>query len=129
MQCGLRYDIMADRKKLGIHLINHSCANNCEIYPHHGGHVLFVALRKILKGEELTINYGMGVQDEKHIPCILHACHCGTKICSGTIHEAENHYERWYGDWESLIRKNFGKWYWKVPGNYGDQIAPLDFYP
>jgi hypothetical protein len=129
MQCGLHYDVVADPKTIGIHLINHSCSNNCELYPHLGGHVLFVALRKIFKGEELTVNYGLGVQDEKSIPCALHACHCGSKICRGTMHEAGNHYERWYIDWESLVRKNFGIWYRKVPGKYGAQLAPLETYP
>lgn len=125
MQCGVHYDVMADPKKIGIHLINHSCANNCEMYPYRGGHVLFVALRKILKGEELTINYGLGVQDEKDIPCALHACHCGSKICRGTMHEAENHYERWYEDWESLLKKNFGIWRQKVPGNTASNLRRL----
>ena len=129
MQGGLHYDIMGDRKKIGIPLINHSCANNCELYPYRGGHVLYVTLRKIFIGEELTVNYGIGVQDEKNIPCALHACHCGSKICRGTMHEAENHFERWYDDWESLLKKNFGVWYRKVPGKYGSQLAPLKTYP
>src|SRR5271156_946613 len=60
MQCGLYYDVVADPKKVGVHFINHSCANNVEMYPYHGGHVLFVAIRKIFKGEELGINYGLG---------------------------------------------------------------------
>jgi hypothetical protein len=129
MQCGLYYDIMADQKIIGIHLLNHSCANNCELYPSHGGHILFVALRKIFKGEELTVNYALGVQDEKSISCALHACHCGSKICRGTMHEAENHYVRWHADWESLLKKNFGAWYRKVPGKYGEQLIPLESYP
>jgi hypothetical protein len=129
MQGGLHYDIMGDRTKIGIPLINHACANNCELYPYRGGHVLYVALRKIFKGEELTVNYGIGVQDEKDIPCSLHVCRCGSKICTGTMHTAEDNFEAWYRHWESLLKKNFGAWYGKVPGKYGAQLAPLGSYP
>jgi hypothetical protein len=128
MRGGVRYDILADPKEDGIHLINHSCANNCDAYPY-GGHILYVALRKIFKGEEITVNYGLGGADEKDITCGMHACHCNSKICTGTMHEAEERYDAWYDAWEKLVKRNFGAWYRKVPGRYGERLRLLEAYP
>jgi hypothetical protein len=128
MRGGLKYDFLANPKKEGIHWINHSCANNCEAYPYQG-HILYAALRKIFKGEEITANYGLGTADEKDIVCSRHACHCGTKICTGSMHEDESHYYEWFDAWENLIKKNFGKWYRALPGRYGTELQPLAHYP
>jgi hypothetical protein len=128
MRGGEKYDILANPKDDGIHLINHACTNNCDAYPYKG-HILYVAIRKIFKGEEILVNYGLGTADEKDITCNLHACHCGSKICKGTMHDAENEYDEWYEAWEKLLKRNFGKWYNKVPGKYGDRLQLLDFYP
>ena len=128
MRGGLKYDILANPKKDGIHLINHSCANNCDAYPYRG-HVLYVALRKIYKGEEITVNYGLGGADEDDIVCKKHACHCGSRICSGTMHEDEAQYNPWYEAWEKLIKQQFGRWYRSVPGKYGSELPALSSYP
>jgi hypothetical protein len=128
MQCGRHYDVVGDKTQIGAQLVNHSCVNNTELYPYRG-HVLYVAARKIFAGEEMTANYGLGIADEKDIPCILHACHCGSKMCHGTMHSSEEYFEKWYNAWESLVKRNFGKWYYQVPGKYGTQLPPLGEYP
>lgn len=128
MRAGLKYDIWGDPKKEGPHLINHSCASNCEAYPYQG-HILYGALRKIFKGEEITINYGLGSANENDVVCKKHACHCGMKICTGNMHEDEAQCDAWFDLWEAFIKKNFGEWYRKVPGPYGSELQPLASYP
>ena len=56
--------------------INHSCAPNCEVQKTTRT-LWIVARRKIIKGEELTYNYGY---DRKEV-----RCNCGTKNCCGYI--------------------------------------------
>jgi len=124
MAGGINYDILADPQKKGIQLINHSCANNCDIYPYEG-HMLYFALRKILKGEEITVDYGLFAPNDTTVTCNLHACRCGSAICTGTMHSAQKDFD----EWEKFVKKQFGKWYEKVPGKYGDQLAPLKRYP
>ena len=124
MTGGKYFDILADPKKIGIHLLNHSCANNCTIYPY-GGHTLFVALRRIFPGEEMTVGYMLGTADEKDIPCLLHACHCGTRICTGSMHDAEIK----DAAWDRFEKRSKETWYKKLPGKYGTQFPPLAGYP
>src|SRR5579862_3875481 len=122
MAGGLNYEILADPKKKGVHLINHSCANNCEAYPYQG-HILYIALRKIFRGEELAVNYSLYAPEE-NTPCSAHACHCGSKFCRGTMHEDWQQFDAW----DALLRKQFGVWYRKVPGKYGSELPPLSKY-
>ncbi len=124
MAGGLKYDILADPQKKGIQLINHSCANNCGIYPHQG-HMLYFALRKIFKNEEVTVDYGLFAPDDTTITCNLRVCHCGSEICTGTMHSATRNFD----SWERLVKKEFGRWYKKVPGKYGSELMPLQEYP
>jgi uncharacterized protein len=123
MAGGARYDILADPKRKDLQLVNHSCANNCDMYPHKG-HILYFALRKIFAGEELTVNYALSTPDDD-MPCGAHACHCGSRFCKGTMHDNWTNYEAW----EVLLKKEFGKWYRKVPGKYGTELQPLASYP
>jgi len=76
--------ILANPDEIGIHLINYSCAPNCGMYPYNG-RTLYFALRKIFKGEELTVNYFLGEPDETCNPC-PDACYCGEPSCRGTMH-------------------------------------------
>jgi len=124
MSGGSKYDIMANPKKEGIHFINHSCANNCDVYPHKG-HMLFFALRKIFKGEELSISYWMYAPNDKKTTCNMHACYCKSEICTGTMHHAAINFDLW----EKLVKKEFGHSYNELPGKYGDQLLPLKTYP
>lgn len=127
MAGGLHYDILANPKKDGIHIINHSCANNCGIYPYRG-HILYFAVRKIFKGEEIAVNYDISRPDDDDpgALCTMHACYCESPICTGTMHDGRGI------DaivWEKLIKKEFGAAYTKLPGKYGEQLKPLDSYP
>lgn len=123
MAGGLKYEILANPRKRGVHLINHSCANNCETYPYKG-HILYFTLRKIFRGEELTANYSLYAPEED-VPCRLHACYCGSKFCNGTMHDDWRHFE----EWEAFLKKQFGPWYRKIPGAYGSELLPLLRYP
>lgn len=55
---------------------NHSCDPNIGLR----GQILFVAMRGIAAGEELTHDWAMTDDDESSI-----ACHCRAKNCRGTI--------------------------------------------
>jgi hypothetical protein len=124
MGAGEKYDILGNPKVKGIHFVNHSCANNCDVYPYQG-HLLFFTLRKIFKGEELSINYWLSPGDDEDITCAEHACYCGSKLCKGTMHDPAINVD----DWERLVKKEFGARYKKVPGKYGTQFQPLASYP
>jgi hypothetical protein len=76
----------------GIHLLNHSCAPTCWMYTYHG-HTLFFALRRIFSGEELTVSYLLSPNDDCD-PC-AHACRCGHSVCTGTMHQTQEHFDRW----------------------------------
>jgi SET domain-containing protein len=43
------------------------------------GHILYMSLRRIRKGEELTVDYHFS-KNEETTPC-----HCGSKNCRSTI--------------------------------------------
>ena len=62
----------------GAEYINHSCEPNLtsKIVK---GHILYVSLRDIDEGEELTIDYRF----DKHVERV--ACKCGSGRCRGTI--------------------------------------------
>lgn len=59
--------------------INHSCAPNCEAQLDDDG-IWIVAIRDICAGEELTFNYGYGLEDY-----LEHPCRCGSENCVGFI--------------------------------------------
>lgn len=71
--------------------INHSCDPNAET-ENIRGHIWIIALKDIKKGEEITYNYGYGMEDYQNHPCL-----CGSKNCIGYI-LAEEH-------WPKLRRK------------------------
>ena len=60
-------------------LINHSCEANCES-SNIRGRIWIVATRDIAKGEELTFDYGFGMENWRE-----HPCRCGTRKCAGFI--------------------------------------------
>ena len=62
----------------GAEIINHSCDPNL-VSRIMKGHVLYMSLRAIRPGEELTVNYNFG-KDVRHFPCA-----CGAGSCSGAI--------------------------------------------
>ncbi len=65
--------------------INHSCAPNCES-TEEDGHMFIDAIRAIKRGEELSYDYNL-VLEERHTPKLKreHACCCGARKCRGTM--------------------------------------------
>lgn len=95
-----KYAIYPDLKKEDIHLINHSCEPNCWIL-NTKGKVFFFALKNIKLGEELTISYLLPPKDEMCNPC-PHDCKCGSKRCTGTMHQTVENFTKWQKFQESL---------------------------
>jgi uncharacterized protein len=62
----------------GAEFINHSCDPNLEsrIFK---GHILYFSIRPIRTGDELTVDYLFGA-DEEIVPC-----KCGARTCRGNI--------------------------------------------
>lgn len=64
--------------------INHSCDPNC-YYFFEDGHIWIESEREIKKGEEVTYNYGFGLEKDFR----NHPCKCGSKNCVGYILDEE----------------------------------------
>jgi len=111
-----------DIKTVGAHLFNHSCAPNCGILPFQK-HILFVSLRKIFPGEEITISYEV----EPPLPKenFQYPCFCQSPLCRGTMHVSKDKGERWYRS----IRKKQGKNFNKIETPFGQTLKPLKKYP
>jgi uncharacterized protein len=62
----------------GAEIINHSCEPNL-ISRVMKGHVLYMSVREIQRGEELTVDYNFSDLKE------LTLCSCGASTCRGTI--------------------------------------------
>ena len=62
----------------GAEYINHSCGPNL-ISRIMKGHILYMSLRRIRAGEELTVDYHFS-KNEETTPC-----HCNAKNCRKTI--------------------------------------------
>jgi len=62
----------------GAEYINHSCDPNCRSWNTRG-HILYMARRDILPGEELTVDYRFEPEVER-VNCI-----CQSPRCRGTI--------------------------------------------
>jgi SET domain-containing protein len=80
--CAIDYDWSVDgsRGGNGTHYINHSCEPNCFMKTLYG-HIQFYALRDILPGEEITVDYENTLHSDKK------RCYCGAKTCRGTINK------------------------------------------
>jgi SET domain-containing protein len=74
-----RYDIDGTVLTNKARYINHSCEPNCETFQTQRA-IWIVALRDIKAGEELTFNYGYGIDEDDMYPCA-----CGAKNCCGYI--------------------------------------------
>lgn len=66
----------------GAQYINHSCEPNL-ITRIIKGHIIYISLRDIKPGEELTVDYRFDKKVERV------ECHCGTPKCRGTINLTE----------------------------------------
>lgn len=111
-----------DVEAVGVHLINHSCSANCDAYFYYG-HTLYFALRHILPGEELTIDYGFDTDSENKKE-FLHPCFCGSPFCRGTMYTSEARLKR-YGNFYRAETK--GQRFKTLKA--GEILPPLDKYP
>jgi uncharacterized protein len=75
-----RWSLDGSRGGNGTHYINHSCEPNAFMKVLYG-HVLFMALRDIEPGEEITIDYQSTLHSNKK------KCICGAPSCRGTINK------------------------------------------
>ncbi len=117
-----RASIFPDLKKPGIHLLNHSCMPNCWFYTYKG-HTIYFTLRQIFPGEELTISYLLGLKEDCDKDC-EHACLCGTKVCSGSMHTPKKQHAAWTKHEAKLTKKTK-----RVKVKIGEMLPPLGEYP
>jgi uncharacterized protein len=77
--------IDASRRDWPAKWINHSCDPNCTAVGE-GTHIFIDALRTIRRGEELTYDYKITLED-RHTAAVKkrYECRCGTRKCRGTI--------------------------------------------
>ena len=66
----------------GAEIINHSCEPNL-ISRVMKGHVLYMSLREIQPGEELTIDYNFDTNTGRDL------CRCGAKNCRGVMQKVK----------------------------------------
>lgn len=66
----------------GAEYVNHSCEPNVRAWIVKD-HILYMSMRAIKKGEELTIDYNF----DKHVERVK--CGCGAKTCRGTINRKD----------------------------------------
>jgi SET domain-containing protein len=77
------HDIDGKTLKNTARYINHSCDPNCES-DIMDGHIWILALRDIQAGEELSYDYGYGLEGYEQRPC-----RCGARNCCGYILDQE----------------------------------------
>ena len=75
-----RWSLDGSRGGNGTHYINHSCEPSAYMKILYG-HILFIALRDIEPGEEITIDYESTLHSNKK------RCTCGAPSCRGTINK------------------------------------------
>ncbi|MGH9971682.1 MAG: SET domain-containing protein [Pyrinomonadaceae bacterium] len=73
-----RWSLDGSKGGNGTHYINHSCEPNSYMKILYG-HILFIALRDIRAGEEITIDYESTLHSDKK------RCTCGAPTCRGKI--------------------------------------------
>lgn len=114
--------IYPDVQSPGLHCINHSCRPNCWMYIYRR-HILFVAIRTIHPGEELTISYCLNPKDDTCAPC-THDCYCGSDHCTGTMHFSKKQ----YAVWQQFLKTHM--YYMRTPRyTYGERLMKLSGYP
>lgn len=77
-----RWSLDGSRGGNGTHYINHSCEPNAFMKISYN-HILFIALRDIAPGEEITIDYESTLHSNKK------RCTCGAPSCRGTINKID----------------------------------------
>lgn len=112
--------IYPDLTKVGIHLLNHSCSPNCFFYTYKG-HTLVFTLRKVFKGEEMTVSYLLPPKDKFEKKC-THQCRCGSKNCTKSMHLPIDVYKKWWEFQEQVKEK-------RARITYGKTLKLLSKYP
>jgi SET domain-containing protein len=81
-----RHVIDANVRGNSARWINHSCEPNCETEETDEGRVYIQALRDIRRGEELSYDYCL-IVDERLTPTLKrqYECRCGSRQCRGTM--------------------------------------------
>lgn len=98
--------LTADEFEGVMMFLNHSCEPNVGVQ----GQIVFVALRDVAAGEELTLDYGTIDHDVEPM-----ACRCGTSACRGVVTADDwrrPELQRKYGDhfaWHLLRRMRSGR--------------------
>jgi len=77
-----RWSLDGSRGGNGTHYINHSCEPNAYMKILYN-HILFIALRDIEAGDEITIDYESTLHSNKK------KCICGAPSCRGTINKMQ----------------------------------------
>ena len=75
-----RWSLDGSKGGNGTHYINHSCEPNAYMKTVYG-HIIFLALRDIQAGEEITVDYELTLHSDKK------RCTCGAASCRGTINK------------------------------------------
>ena len=75
-----QWSLDGSRNGNGTHYINHSCEPNSYMKVVYG-HILFLALRDIQPGEEITIDYEETLHSDRK------RCNCAQASCRGTINK------------------------------------------
>jgi hypothetical protein len=91
--------------------VNHSCEANAISTGWH----FDVAVRDVAAGEEICNDYGALNLDESF------TCHCGSRICRGTIHPED--FDRLWEGWDAQVRAAF-PFVTKVPQPLWDLVSP-----
>ncbi len=77
-----RWSLDGSRGGNGTHYMNHSCEPNAYMKILYD-HIVFLALRDIEPGEEITIDYESTLHSDKK------KCICGAPSCRGTINRVD----------------------------------------
>lgn len=114
------YLVLPDKKSIGLHVINHSCMPTSGIYPYRD-HNLYVSLRKIFAGEEITVSYMIEPNDEEN----EYPCYCDSLYCTGSMVTNRKTAEK-LGEW---TEREVAKYFKDFPGKPGDSLEKLAEYP
>ena len=120
MEYGSDLLVLADKNTVGIHLINHSCVPNCGMYPYRD-RMLYVSLRKIFAGEEITASYMI----EPHKDNPPYICLCGSPFCTGTWETTHKKSQIF----DIQVQAEIKKYFKKRPGKKGETLELLHSYP
>ncbi len=92
-----RYDIDGSPRYNKARYINHSCSPNCEVEITNG-HIWIKSIKRILKNQELTYDYGYDFDEEDYKD---HKCNCKSSNCIGFIISSD-----YWSDYKKFLKRN-----------------------